>query len=271
MSLEKIYEIALKDIVISANNIRLSDPTKDLDELAASIGRHGLLQPVVLLGEYGKPPYKLITGQRRFLAHKQILKAGTIRAVFAGSLDRTQAIVRSLVENMQRLDLQYADTAKAITDLYEEFDKDDRRVQRETGLSLRKIRDYIRIEAQATNKMKSMLKAKKVSPMDVKRALRAAQDDPAKAETLLELIIRYKPTTHQKRRLVQYGERDKKASAESILEEAMKPHIEENIVISLPQELREGLVKATKKLSMDPEELASRILADWLRSEGFIK
>jgi len=70
MSLDTIYEIPLRDIKISDNNVRLHDPGKDLEELAASIKRHGLLQPVVLLGDYGKPPYKLISGQRRFLAHQ---------------------------------------------------------------------------------------------------------------------------------------------------------------------------------------------------------
>jgi len=92
--LEKIYEISLEDIHISKDNAGHSDPTEELVELAASIKQHGLLQPVVLLGQYSHPPYELISGQRRFLAHQQILKAKTIRAVFAGHLSNsTLAIV----------------------------------------------------------------------------------------------------------------------------------------------------------------------------------
>src|SRR5262245_19869685 len=109
--LETIYEVSLDEIEVSDDNVRLSDAMKDLDELAASIKRHGLLQPVVLLGQYGKPPYGLISGQRRFLAHKQILRTKKIRAVFAGNLSKTEAVVRSLVENMQRVELEYDDTA----------------------------------------------------------------------------------------------------------------------------------------------------------------
>jgi ParB family chromosome partitioning protein len=273
MSLGTIHEIPLGDIAISSNNVRLHDPERDLDELAASIKQHGLLQPVVLLGEEGKPgkpPYQLISGQRRFLAHKQ-LHAKTIRAIFAGKLDKTQAIVRSLVENLQRVELEYVDTAKAITELFYKFGNDEEKVQKETGLSLRKIREYIQIEAQATPKMKQLLEAKKVSASDVKRALRAAQDNIKKAEELLELIVKFQPTAHQKRRLVQYGEQDKKATAKHIVEEALKPHIEENIVISLPEAVRKGLLQATKKMSMEPEELASKILNDWLDSQGFLK
>jgi ParB family transcriptional regulator, chromosome partitioning protein len=268
--LEKIYEIPLKEIEVSDDNVRLCDATKDLDELAASIKRHGLLQPVVLMGVFGKPPYQLISGQRRFLAHQQILKYPDIRAVFVGTLSKTEAVVRSLVENMQRVELEYDDTAKAVTFLYEKLGKDDRKVSQETGLSLKKVRDFILIEARATSTMKSWIKTHKVSPADVKRAIRAAQDNLDKAEKLLELIIKYKPTAHQKRRLVAYGEHDKKATAENILEQAMKPHVEENIVISLPDELRQGLLKATKSLEMEPDELAAKVLSDWLRNQGFV-
>jgi len=269
MSLEQIFDIPLDEITMGDENVRVHGAERDLDGLAASIKRHGLLQPIVLLGEYGKPPYKLISGQRRYLAHQKILKIASIRAVFTGKLSKTQAVVRSLVENLQRLDLEYVDAARAITNLYYEFDKDEDRVKKETGLSIRRIREYILIEAQATPKMKALLKAKRVSAADIKRALRAAQNNEKKAEELLELIIKYKPTGHQKKRLVQYGEKSKSASPERIIEEAMKPHVEENIVISLPEDLRDALLKATKALSMDTSELAAKILTDWLQAQGF--
>jgi ParB family chromosome partitioning protein len=268
--LQQIYSIKLKDIRISKDNVRNADPLRDLDELAASIKRHGLLQPVVLTGDFGEPPYELITGQRRFLACQKILNLPTIRAVFAGELKKRDAVVRSLVENMQRRQLEYGDAADAVTYLYEELGRDERAVQRETGLSLRKVRDFILIEARATPRMKSLLKDRKVSPADVKRAIRAAQEDLKKAQELLDLIIKYKPTSHQKRRIVAYGERQKGASAEHILKEAMKPHIEENIIISLPDDLREALIEATKSLSMEAEELAAKVLSDWLREQGFV-
>lgn len=271
LPLEQIHAICLKDIRISTDNVRHSDPTKDLDELAASIKQHGLLQPVVLLGEPGKPPYDLISGQRRFLAHQQILKTKTIRAVFAGKLSKTKAVVRSLVENLQRVELDYDDTAEAITYLYENLDKDEYKVQKETGLSIRKIRDFILIKARATPKMKVLLKQNKVSPADVKRAIRAAQDDLKKAEELVELIVQRKPTAHQKRRIVMYGERHKGFSAERILGDAMKPHVEQNIMISLSEDLLQGLEKATVSLSMEAEELAVKVLSDWLRGQGFVE
>lgn len=269
--LEKIYTIKITDIHASDDNVRHADPFKDLDELAASIKRHGLLQPVVLRGDPSDPPYELIAGQRRLLACQKILKLPTIRAVFAGNLSKQAVVVRSLVENLQRRDLEYSDTAKAVTYLYQKLGRDDHAVQKETGLSLRKVRDFILIEARATQRIKSLIKDRKVSPADVKRAIRAAQDNMKKAEELIDLIIQRKPTSHQKRRLVMYGEREKGASARHIFEEALKPQVEQNIIISLPDDLREALIKATESLSIEAEELAAKVLADWLHAQGFIK
>jgi ParB family transcriptional regulator, chromosome partitioning protein len=267
--LETIYEIDVADINIGPANVRHSDAGRELDELAASIKAHGLLQPVMLKGKFGDgAPYELISGQRRLLAHQRLGKT-KIRAVFAGDLSRTQAVIRSLVENLQRVNLEYTDTAEAVTYLYEKLGRDAKAVHRETGLSVRKIQDFILIQARATPRMKSLLKKRRVTAADVKRAIRAAQENLKKAEQILDLIVKYKPTSHQKRRLVTYGEKSKAASAEQILQEAMKPHVEQNIIISLPDDLRDALVRATKKLSLEPEELAAKALRDWLRDQGF--
>jgi ParB family chromosome partitioning protein len=270
MKLDRIYEIDLDEIAISSANVRHSDPRLELDELADSIKKHGLLQPVVLLGEHGHPRYKLISGQRRYLAHK-LLGKDKIRVVFAGRMNKTQAVVRSLVENLQRVELDYADTAHAITELYKDFGRDERRVSRETGLSVRKIREYVQIEAQATPKIKARIQSGRISPTDVKRALRAAQGDPDKAEEIVDLIIELKPTKHEKNRIASYGEQSKSSSAKHIMKEAMKTHVEVTIIISLSEDVRKALLKATKKLSMEPEDLASKVLSDWLNAQGFFR
>jgi ParB/RepB/Spo0J family partition protein len=268
-AISDIVDVPLKDIEISNDNVRHSDPMRDLDELAASIRIHGLLQPVVLRGVEGKPPYDLIGGQRRFLAHQKVLKTKTIRAVFVGNMSKTESVIRSLVENLQRVELEYGDTAEAVTFLYKQLGNDERKVQEQTGLSIRKIRDFIEIDARATPHMKALLKAKRVSIADVKRSIRAAQDNLQKAEELLDLIVKYQPTSHQKRRLVSFGEQNKSASAAKILKEATKPSVEQNLIITLPDELIAALRKATKSLSIEADELAAQVLTEWLRNQGF--
>lgn len=269
MSFEEIHDIEVSDIDVSEFNVRLANATKDLDELAASIREHGLLQPVILIGKFGSPPYKLIAGQRRLLAHQK-LKRRTIPAVFAGEIGEDKAVLISLVENLQSVELNHADGARAISRLYEFYGKNERRVQKETGLSLRRIRDYLTIEAQASARMKDLLKRKKVTPADVKRALRAAQGQIKKAEKLLDLMTEYKLTRHQKRRVVEYGTTHTSASAKKILDEAVLPRVEESILVSLPEDVRQGLEKATKDLEQEVEEIVTEVLHEWLREQGFI-
>ena len=264
----EIYAIPLDQIDISDQNVRVTHELKDLEELAASIKIHGLLQPAVLSGIIGNPPYKLISGQRRFLAHKQILKTETIRSVFAGDLTDTEALIRSLVENLQRVELEYSDTAKAVTQLYKDLGSENA-VSEATGLSIRKIREHLLIEARATPKIKKFIEDRKVSIMDVKRALRAAQDDLNKAERLLELIIEHNPPSNVKRRLVTYGTKGPSATAEEIYNDAKKPHIEQQILITLSDELQAALEAATATLEMDPVEVAQKALSEWLNNQGF--
>lgn len=266
---DKIYEIKIEDIELSDKNVRHSNPLKDLDELTASIKKHGLLKPVVMLGRYGQLPYELIAGQRCFLAHERLNKK-TIKAVFTGDLSKQQATLRSLVENVQRVELNHADTAKAITELYIAFKKDERKVQEETGLPLRKVRDYIDIEERASKKIKDKLRKGKVTTADVKRALRASQGSIKKAEELLGLMEQYPLTKYQKNRVIQYGEDHKKASAKTIIEEAMRPRMEQKIMISLPEEVRTALEKATEDFLMEAEEIVTDILKNWLSDQGFI-
>lgn len=264
----EIFLVPIDEIQISTDNVRTIRAEKNLDELAASIALHGLLQPVVLTGAQGHPPYSLISGQRRFLAHKEILGETHIRAVFAGELDQTQSLIRSLVENLQREELEFADTQKAVTALFEQLGS-EQAVCDATGISKRRVREHLMIEARATPKIRGMLNDKLVSVMDVKRALRAAQDDLNKAEKLLELIIQNNPPAPVKRRLITYGNRQPNASAEEIFKKAGMPHIEQQIMLSLSDELIAALEAASGVLEMDPTEVAQKALADWLSEQGF--
>lgn len=263
-----VHEIPLDQIEISPLNVRHSNPTKDIDQLAASIKAHGLLQPVVLAGNFGSPPYNLIAGQRRFLAHGE-LRRKTIQAVFAGKLDDEKAILLSLVENLQRLDVNHADAAKAITSLYLLYHGEERRVQRETGLPLRRIRDYITVEAQASPKMKRQLRDKKATSADVKRALRAASGQLKKAEEILDLMTILPMTRHQKQRVVENGQTHPRASARRIVEAALRPRVEQAVVVSVSERIRLGLERATQVMEREPEEIIAAVLDDWIDRQGF--
>ncbi|MBM3241382.1 ParB/RepB/Spo0J family partition protein [Candidatus Poribacteria bacterium] len=265
---EKIYDINLKDIKISKDNVRLTDKEVGIDELAESIEKHGLLQPIVLSGSYGSPPYELIVGQRRFLAHKK-LNRNSIRAVFCGKLPDIESKILSLAENMHRVELNHADKVEAITALYLNYNKDDRRVAQELGLPLRTIRDYIKIEEQATSKAKELLRKGNVKKADVKRVIDAAQGDADKADRLLDKMA--KLSKYEKARAVNYGKSHPESSDDEIIEEAKKPRMEFTVILNLPKELDNALNKAADQLSMERESVAVTALSEWLEDNGFLR
>lgn len=265
---EKVYDIDLKDIKVSKFNVRLTDKEAEIDELAESIKKHGLLQPIVLRGSYGNPPYELIVGQRRLLAHKN-LNRDSIRAVFCGELLDIESKILSLSENMHRVELNHADKAEAITALYLNYDRDDRRVAQELGLSLQTIRDYVKIEEQATPKAKDLLRQRKVTKADVKRVVDVAQGDAEKVDRLLDQMP--KLSKYEKDRAVNYGKSHPEASDDEIIEEAKKPRMGSTVILSLPKELDNALNKAARRLSMDRESVAVRALSEWLKNNGYLK
>ena len=90
---------------------RLLDPDA-LEDLKASIERHGLLQPILVRREAGAAGFALVAGQRR-LAAIAALGRPTIAAIVTGGDPGEVA----LVENLQREDLSPFDEAEAIARL----------------------------------------------------------------------------------------------------------------------------------------------------------
>jgi len=275
MDEERIYHIALGDIRRSQFNARRFVSHRELTELADGIEAvGGLVQPVVLLGEYGEPPYELIVGQRRFLAHKKILakrdaKWKNIRAVFAGKLDDTDALVQSLAENMHRADLSHKDAARAVTHLYKEFGRDERAVSRAIGMPLQTVRRYILVKERASPKALELLEHRKVSLLDVRRALDAAQGDRQKADRILTKMVEM--TGPEKMRLARHAREHPEASVEEVISEAGKPRRQSRLLVDLTESIQEGLEKAKRRMNMEPEEIAALALEDWLRDKGFIE
>lgn len=265
---DKVHDIPLREIDISRFNVRQTGARIGIEDLADSIDKYGLLQPVTLRGSYGEGPYELIVGQRRFLAHK-LLGKDTIRAVFCGEVSDWDARILSLTENLHRLELNYADKAEAITQLYLYYDRDVRRVAQELHLHPSTVRSYVKIDEQATDKAKGLLRERKVTKKDVRRVIDAAQGDPEKADILLDEMP--KLTKYEKDRSVRYGRAYPEASAEEVIEEAKKPRIETTVILSLPKDIDTALDRASRKLAMDRESIAMRALSEWLRENGYLE
>ena len=260
----------MKWIVPSPQNVRRNVSEESIKELADSIRTVGLLQPVVLRGEFADPrPYELVVGQRRFLAYQE-LGWDRIPAIFAGGIEDTDARIQSLVENVVRAQLNHADLAEAVTDLYKRFDRDEQKVVDATALTLGMVRKYIHIQEFASPQMKKLLQEKKVRVDDIKRALRAAQYEIKKAEKLLDLMAQHQLNRHQKARLAEYGENNPRASPHELIKQAEEPRIEPQILVRVPDAVRQALHSAAQELDMSEEDVAAQAVQEWLSERGFI-
>ena len=108
---------------------RLAFNQETLDELAASIREHGVLQPI-LVRPIGPNQYQLIAGERRWRASK-LAGLETIPALIE-DIDDDTALEISIIENLQREDISPLDEAA----MYD-------RMVTEHGYSIRKLADKL--------------------------------------------------------------------------------------------------------------------------------
>jgi ParB family chromosome partitioning protein len=271
MDITTVLEVPLSDIKLQGTNVRsdLETPNskENIVELAENIKINGLLQPIVLRGEFGKPPYDVIVGQRRYLAHLH-LGEENIKATFSGEIDDTNALLLSLSENMCRQEMNYEDISNAITTLYKHYGNDEYQVQKHTGFSIRMIRGYVKIDAHATEKIKLLIKENKISLSDAKRAIDASQGDKEKADVLIDELV--KLSKYEKKRLVESGINNPSAKADELIATAKQPKLEETIILNLPRKVHKALLEAAEKLSIDVEELTVNTLVNWLKTNDYL-
>ena len=115
-----------------------------LDTLARSIEQSGLMQPVVVRPLDGSPGrYELIAGERRWRAMDQLGRQ-EIPAIIQ-LVDDRQAAELSLIENLQREDLNPMDRAAALRRLADEFDFTHQDLARRVGLDRATVSNLLRL------------------------------------------------------------------------------------------------------------------------------
>ena len=116
-NLSRVIEIDMDRIYPNPNQPRRRFTDSDMAELAASIKINGLIQPIVVRRiDMG---YELVAGERRFRAAR-LCGMTEIPCIIVDTTERGSAMI-SLVENMQRKDLNFFEEAEAINSLTELF------------------------------------------------------------------------------------------------------------------------------------------------------
>ncbi len=156
----------------------------ELEELAASIEEHGLIQPL-LVTQVGDT-YQLIAGERRWRAGQ--LAGLTMMAVVIKETTPQQMLELAIVENIQRADLSPLEEAEAYAQLMEEFGLTQEAVAERVGKSRTAVANTIRL-LNLPDEIKAALAEGKISEGHA-RTLLALKKERDKLNALATIISR---------------------------------------------------------------------------------
>lgn len=138
---ERYAELDIEQIKPNPLQPRLKFDSESIDELAHSIKESGILQPIVVIQD--KSYYKIIIGERRWRAAQKIgLKK--IPAVIR-SMAKVKQFETSLVENLQREDLNPLEVALAYKKLIQELNYTQQDIADKVGKDRTSVANYLRL------------------------------------------------------------------------------------------------------------------------------
>src|SRR5580698_2312392 len=138
----KPREIPLESIDPNPYQTRTVMNEEQLAELAASIAATGVVQPILVRSQ-ANGRFQLIAGERRWLASQRAGKE-TIPANLGQGTDE-QAMEMTIVENLQRTDLNPMEQARAYDRLSREFKLTQEQMAQRTGKDRASVANFLRL------------------------------------------------------------------------------------------------------------------------------
>ena len=188
--------IDINDIKPNSNQPRKTFDEDKLNELAASIEEHGLIQPLVL--RKAEKGYEIVAGERRWRAARKI----GIREIpcIVRELTDEENMLLAIIENMQREDLNPIEEAEGIRQMIETYGL----TQEEVSKSVGKSRPYIANSLRLLRLPETVIKYVEDGSLSTGHAKAiAAVSDEKKQIELAEVAIRDGLSVRQLEKLAQ--------------------------------------------------------------------
>ncbi len=138
----QVDEIDISLIERSPYQARRQFDERELSDLAQSIENYGVIQPIVVR-PVGEGKFQIVAGERRYRA-TALLGLRTIPAIVQ-KMDDEKAAAVSLIENLQRRELNYFEEAIAYSVLIEGFGLTQEELARRIGKSQSAIANKLRL------------------------------------------------------------------------------------------------------------------------------
>lgn len=187
---EQILQVPIEDILPNRFQPRLAFDDASLQDLAASIKQHGIIQPLILRRKNDK--YEIIAGERRYKAARM---AGlvSVPAIISNLSDSASAEV-AIVENVQRKDLTAIEEAKSYQAILDKGYMTQEELAKRMGLSQSAISNKLRLLTLDESVQNAVLK-NQISERHARSLLKVKDKNMQKV--LLDKIINERLTVRQ--------------------------------------------------------------------------
>lgn len=156
---DKIIELPVNNIEANSVQPRKAINNKELEELAESVSKHGILQPI-LVRRGSSDKFQIIAGERRWRAAK-LANFITIPAIIKDNDEKTLFEI-SIIENIQREDLKPLEEAEAYSRLIENFGYTQENLSSRLGKSRVHVTNMLRL-LKLPQEIKKMIEEEKIS------------------------------------------------------------------------------------------------------------
>lgn len=200
---DKVNELRITEIDPNLEQPRKQFDDEKMKELVDSIRIHGVVQPIIVVPK-GKR-YVIVAGERRWRACREAGRP-TIPAIVM-DLDEKQTLEISLIENLQREDLNPIEEARGIQELVDRLNLTQEEAAERLGKSRPAVANALRL-LQLSAQIQKLIHDNRLSAGHA-RALLAVADEK-KREKIAEIIAEKKLSVRETEKLIQKENRQKK-------------------------------------------------------------
>ena len=137
------FELSLDKIFVNPNQPRTNFDSNEIDHLAVSIKELGIIQPITVR-KVNENKYEIISGERRYRASK-IANLDSIPCYIKAVENDTDLLKMSLVENVQRVDLDPIEIALTYERLINEYNLNIDIISKLVGKDRSTVSNYVRL------------------------------------------------------------------------------------------------------------------------------
>ena len=250
-----VVEIEIDKIKPNPLQPRKVFDNESLQELAASIQEHGLLQPILVYEDVdNSDEYFLIAGERRLRASKIVHKE-SIKAIIV-DVQEEKLRELALIENIQREDLNPIDLAQSYKELIEDYGITHEELAKKLSKSRTQITNTLRLLELDKNVQKYVLE-NKISQGHAKVLVALPKEQQ---NIIANSIIGQKLSVHDTENLI-------RKLKEGQLQDKKIPSLAQNRISSHSKEQLEKICKAIQKQNLNIKLQKNKIIVEFSNDE----